>query len=133
MFAAPNCCAAFVYLYKSMPVLMLSQRPSTGTARMEPAQGCGLHMLQPMQMLDLAGQLQSPILERASELLKHPQGFYVLDKILQLSSGADLLPFAAALFSRHTDVIFDKWYMRAVVKVIDRLVSDKADHHPAAF
>ena len=77
-----------------------------------------------------AAQLQRPILEKGSELLRHQQGFFVLEKVLQLSSGTEILPFAAVLFEKHAEVVFDKWFTKLVVKVVDRLVGPCHGAHP---
>ena len=69
-----------------------------------------------------AAQLQQPIIDRGSELLRHKQGFFVLDKTLQLSDGPELIGFAGNVFSKHADIIFDKWFLRLSVKLVDKMV-----------
>lgn len=74
-------------------------------------------------VLWVAAQIQRPVLDRGTELLQHPQGFFVLDKALQLSSGAEVLSFARVLLDKHANILLDKWFLRLVSKVVDRLVS----------
>ncbi|KAK9804976.1 hypothetical protein WJX73_006383 [Symbiochloris irregularis] len=71
---------------------------------------------------DAFAQVQGPILERAAELLKHPQGFFVLDKAVGLSTGPELLSFARLIFTEHSGILLDKWFLRLVSKIVDRLV-----------
>lgn len=70
-----------------------------------------------------AARLQRPVLDKGTELVKHPQGFYVLEKTVYMSSGPELLELAAAIFAKHPDVLLNTKHLRFISRVIDRLVS----------